>query len=217
MEINGIVKNKYGTTEYWSNNDIIPLVGEIVIYSDGFGEGKPAIKVGDGKTKLSDLPFIKADDNSPFYGIDYIIEEENNISTRVSWVKDGETTIVNNFITWSYRKWNSGIAECWGYTNEFNYNSANYPDWKVEGDKTTIGEDAVHIKTFYGAGMVYWYPSNLFVSKPVPSVIYDTTGGGIAVPVIAACNSSNLTIGLSSVNAVGRTGLFYITARGRWK
>ena len=55
------VKAKTGTTAQWETvkNDFIPMKGEVVIYSDGVS-GKPAIKVGDGTSKVGILPFISA-------------------------------------------------------------------------------------------------------------------------------------------------------------
>lgn len=47
---------KKDTTENWNKaKRFIPKENEIIIYTDIFPKG---IKIGDGKTKITDLPFI---------------------------------------------------------------------------------------------------------------------------------------------------------------
>lgn len=47
---------KRDTTENWLKaKNFIPKEGEIIVYDDIFPAG---IKIGDGETKLNDLPFI---------------------------------------------------------------------------------------------------------------------------------------------------------------
>ena len=55
----GRVQSKHDTTENWNKaKNFIPLKGEICIYTDYYGENTPAIKVGDGKTRIQDLGFL---------------------------------------------------------------------------------------------------------------------------------------------------------------
>ena len=52
----GRISNKHDTSTNWltaSNNGFIPLDGEIIIYDD-----LNRIKIGDGSTKVNDLPFL---------------------------------------------------------------------------------------------------------------------------------------------------------------
>lgn len=57
--IKGRVQSKSDTTANWNNApNFIPLKGEIIIYTDYYGENVPAIKVGDGKTRVQDLGFL---------------------------------------------------------------------------------------------------------------------------------------------------------------
>lgn len=52
----GRIQNKHDTSVNWltaSNNGFIPLDGEIIIYDD-----LNRIKIGDGSTKVDELPFI---------------------------------------------------------------------------------------------------------------------------------------------------------------
>ena len=45
--------------------NFVPLAGEIIIYDGIVEDGKyieiPKLKIGDGKTKLNDLPFVESD------------------------------------------------------------------------------------------------------------------------------------------------------------
>ena len=57
--IKGRVQSKSDTTANWNNTtNFIPLKGEIIIYTDYYGENTPAIKVGDGKTRVQELGFL---------------------------------------------------------------------------------------------------------------------------------------------------------------
>lgn len=51
------VSQKHDTAENWANSDLIPLEGELIIYDAD--ENSPArIKLGDGKSSASELPFL---------------------------------------------------------------------------------------------------------------------------------------------------------------
>jgi len=62
--INGRIKQKSDTTANWNNAvGFIPLEGEIIIYTDYDtvdGVNIPAMKIGDGKAYVQDLPFMTA-------------------------------------------------------------------------------------------------------------------------------------------------------------
>lgn len=54
---------KRGTPTDWSKAiNYIPKLNEIIIYDDSQNKVAPRIKIGDGITKVNDLPFIN--DNS---------------------------------------------------------------------------------------------------------------------------------------------------------
>lgn len=68
--INTRIQLKRDTTENWNKKrSFIPLRGEVIIYTDhgkiddGYGNmiDVPAVKIGDGKAYLIDLPFAGAD------------------------------------------------------------------------------------------------------------------------------------------------------------
>lgn len=50
-----------GTTAEWTNSSYLPTVGEIIIYSDGGGQGSPRIKIGTGNAYVQDLMFLDQD------------------------------------------------------------------------------------------------------------------------------------------------------------
>ena len=68
--LNARILARRDTTENWNaHRDFIPMLGEIVIYTDygtiddGYGNtiNVPGIKIGDGNAYLIDLPFVGAD------------------------------------------------------------------------------------------------------------------------------------------------------------
>ena len=104
---------------------------------------------------------------------------------------------------WTYRKWNSGIAECWG-------NSENYGSVSISSAWGTIYESATDVGSIA-------YPSNLFLSTPTflvtgqnAPIISVETGGG----------SSTQTPRLYLVRPAQGTAenpILSLYARGRWK
>lgn len=85
-QINARIQHKIGTAAEWElATTFIPLKGELIIYSDGKGgESKPRLKIGDGTTKVGNLPFLeltgeKGDDGyTPVKGTDYWTDEDKN-------------------------------------------------------------------------------------------------------------------------------------------
>lgn len=56
--MNTRLKNKHGTEEYWtSHSTFVPLAGEIIIYDTDSTYSYSRIKVGNGSTTISNLPF----------------------------------------------------------------------------------------------------------------------------------------------------------------
>lgn len=54
------LKNKHDTQVTWDATDFIPLAGEIVIYDADESNTVARVKIGDGVTDISELPFIDA-------------------------------------------------------------------------------------------------------------------------------------------------------------
>lgn len=77
------IQIKHDIAANWAKAvNFVPLAGELIIYDGVLVDGKyteyPQLKVGDGKTKLIDLPFIKANssekDNKKYVYYDETIE-----------------------------------------------------------------------------------------------------------------------------------------------
>lgn len=73
MIVQARVAPKRDTTARWERKpDFVPFRGEIIIYTDKYsyvdGEGNvkkaPAIKIGDGKTTIAELPFLGGESGS---------------------------------------------------------------------------------------------------------------------------------------------------------
>lgn len=104
---------------------------------------------------------------------------------------------------WTYRKWNSGIAECWGVTS------------RATGTFTSHG-----IGVYYMMNPLYTsLPSNLFktVSHAIPTMLI--AGGGILVPRTTTVTVSS--VGVSFVRIYGGDDSldieYAIEVKGRWK
>jgi hypothetical protein len=56
--INGRIVNKHETESVWNDHpNFIPYKGEIIIYDIDDSHNYERMKIGDGKTKISNLPF----------------------------------------------------------------------------------------------------------------------------------------------------------------
>ena len=99
---------------------------------------------------------------------------------------------------WTYRKWNSGIAECWG----------------------TWAGTLSHYATaggFYGFTTTVYFPSGLFNARP--TVCYNSQVANGFSMTGATLSVSSTTMGLYALGQVGNTQTctFDIQVRGRWK
>lgn len=107
---------------------------------------------------------------------------------------------------WTYRKWNSGIAECWGT------HSWTVTQWGAWGSAYESNESYVN------------YPTNLFISTPwfqatggcdetdhvgLMSIEVWTSGSNIRTPSIIGTRPSAIT--------GSKTVVAHLQAKGRWK
>ena len=104
---------------------------------------------------------------------------------------------------WTYRKWNSGVAECWANKNcgDIAVTSA----WGALFEGSNMGGIA--------------YPSGLFVSRPVFFPSAQTTRYGICGIEIDGGNAT-ITPSLYLLRATAQTvqGVYLsLYAKGRWK
>lgn len=101
---------------------------------------------------------------------------------------------------WTYRKWNSGIAECWGETGTITL--TNY---------STYGG-------FYGYYTQINFPSGLFISRPKSLQYTAYVGGGFALTGTNTNNTKDLTnlYALCSGSGSQQT-IWKVHAIGNWK
>ena len=98
---------------------------------------------------------------------------------------------------WTYRKWNSGIAECWT-TSRLN----------------TTGTVWANVMGGYGFYVRYNFPSGLFISSPVTSGNGRTGSGGAFV----SCSTSATDITAIIVGNQDDNNLaLELFAKGKWK
>ena len=102
---------------------------------------------------------------------------------------------------WTYRKWNSGIAECWG---RYSVTLTKY---------TTAG-------SFAGYYADVPLPTGLFVSGSIPTHTYTATvGTGFAMPGsgMGTDNTNMKVYALGTASADNQSCVFDIMVKGRWK
>ena len=100
---------------------------------------------------------------------------------------------------WTYRKWNSGIAECWG----------TYTDNRSSTQFTSTGN------IFYRTVTNLGFPTSLFNSAPTVNLTSNFANAG----AISLWDVTASAISFSEVSAVNTARIVYvqIDAKGTWK
>lgn len=109
---------------------------------------------------------------------------------------------------WTYRKWSSGIAECWGEITKTGHNiNRAWGSWYVSASGTT--------NEFYAD-----YPSGLFIEPPNEMVAVNSFGS--AIPLVAG--TADITkdhtghyILARGTSATGYNAIFVFHSIGKWK
>ena len=127
-------------------------------------------------------------------------EEENKIWLQPLTTNAGAVDyIVDEGISgiWTYRKWNSGIAECWG-------------SYTTTGGSSTEG-------SLYWIGTSTTYPSGLFISTPITEAILQ--GNWIGGILNSDSHSKDSFVGYvwTALNTSSYNFIINIRATGRWK
>lgn len=98
---------------------------------------------------------------------------------------------------WTYRKWNSGISECW-----------------TTSSVNTTGTAWADIMGGYGFYVNYAFPSGLFINNPVTTGNGRTgSGGGFVFCTGVATEVTAYVVGNQKSNLV----TIEIFAKGKWK
>lgn len=126
------------------------------------------------------------------YGIKYERVDPPQINAIDYVIEQGISGI------WTYRKWNSGIAECWGKHTE------------------TLSRYAT-FGPFYGYNTSVAFPSNLFVSTPVHTYTASVSST-FAMPAsgIGVSATSTALYALAAIDGTYECS-FEIMAKGKWK
>lgn len=127
----------------------------------------------------------------------YVIDEPANfryaIGFRDAVIEQGTSGI------WTYRKWSSGIAECWGIKASTSY--------AITG---TWGQGKY-------ASTTQTYPSNLFVAAPVVTINKCSSGSGLIWASVSSNTASQVNFYVCDTSSQTVSCQFSLYAIGRWK
>ncbi|MCQ2087652.1 MAG: hypothetical protein MJZ37_06250 [Bacilli bacterium] len=102
--------------------------------------------------------------------------------------------------TWTYRKWNSGIAECWSFTTT-----------PIEASSSASGS------VYYGDSSAISFPIT-FTAVPSITISMTQTGSTTAWPVVVYMSTTSFIIRVFRGAAVTTANYrFSAHAFGRWK
>lgn len=164
-----------------------------------------------GKIMYKNMPFSGTFkiDHIELTQLDYdaLSAEEKNDPDKVYFIRDGiptPSTLADYVVEqgtdgiWTYRKWNSGIAECWGYTS---VPSATY---NANGGSKQIAEATPSV--FNGAPLTVH--ANGYISSLVQTQIGFTYADSSYVQTYLINRSAS---------AITKNGGVYWELKGRWK
>ena len=104
---------------------------------------------------------------------------------------------------WVYRKWHSGVAECWTSQRQLSPEPGT-------GDMTANG--ALYQSPDYAIP----FPSGLFIGTPIASAT-SQQGGGMMVKSTGSTTATNLIIEWLRTNSNEAPVYYSVNAHGRWK
>ena len=142
--------------------------------------------------------------NLPGLACGKVAEKPKTLEFEVGWgIKFGPYSMQDFVVEqgtsgiWTYRKWASGVAECWGQ-----------PSKSVASSGTFLGANAYSTH--------FALPSGLFVSVDSANA-NPRVGSGYAIP--AYINTTPTSVGVDALSNESGTKEFsaYIFVRGRWK
>ena len=135
-----------------------------------------------------------------------VAEHENMLD--VAWDIKYKGGIIGDFIVeqgtsgiWTYRKWHSGIAECWGATNE----------------KTISVADPYGAAYYYPDVVSELFPDGLFAAAPTGVSVQNYATMGLIGCYIPSLTQHGIGFFVSSLTAGTFNLRFTIHAAGRWK
>lgn len=206
-----------GYTTYQSTHGATYALAGSAVTPSGWNHSTPVVETTSSDRTVTNMqPYvvtnyiIKAEDVSTFQQVhpvgSYFETSDSEFNPNNEWGGTWEvSTVVDDYIVdegtdgiWNYRKWNSGIAECWG----------------------TWAGTLSHYGTQFGGYAYYtsvYFPSNFFIFSPLV-----TYSGQIDSSF--CLTGSQLTDNKDYTNCYGISGasgsqtvLFKLDCKGRWK
>lgn len=179
-----------------------PVAPEPVRDSSWFDLKIAEILIPAGAASVSTITDTRADDTVCGLVAGYdtadlteILSKINALETRDYVVEQGTSGI------WTYRKWNSGVAECWGIS-----------------DQTISATQVWESGWFYGNGKTETYP---FEFSEIPSCTYDKSKyGGMQLLASGSAGTTTHTPLFRLITPKSKPSIvtsFSIYAIGRWK
>lgn len=100
---------------------------------------------------------------------------------------------------WAYRKWNSGIAECWGLYSEGAIAFSNL--WQY---------------AYYSAQLTRNYPTDFFINAPIVASTCQSNAG-LNYITVTGNTAASVTYYITSSKAETRTCSVHLYAIGKWR
>ncbi len=154
--------------------------------------GKPAIALYGNKVALGD----KFDEDDTVHNVQlWGSATYNGDEVFTDYITEQNTSGI-----WAYRKWNSGISECW---------STSY----IASGTHTMSKNG---NIFASSTHEYQFPSNLFIDTPIISANVQQ-GGGMWAKATGSTTSEKAVIGFLRSNDDTSSINFNMIVKGRWK
>ena len=127
-----------------------------------------------------------------------LADEIDNLTTDINSLQNKTYTMGDSGI-WTYRKWEAGLAECWGV---YSYTDTNY---------LTVGDFGA-----YKAEDIE-FPTGLFTETPLVTYSGSVGSGFCLTGTIVNCTKEKISCyALANTNG-SKNCKFYIQATGKWK
>lgn len=133
--------------------------------------------------------------------LDFLIDNDDwpvTPTTTADYVVDQGTSGI-----WTYRKWSSGISECWGlYTATLTNYASSIGGASLYGYKTESLS----------------FPTGLFIEEPIPTFsAYIGSGFAITGTLSTAISATNCTFYAVATSSGSQSTKWYLRAEGKWK
>lgn len=184
------------------------VVLDILANGKGLGLGKVAESEGLSSAWDLSLPNINATNKLKGATVEGTTGAFTNITiggVSATWIKDSKDYIVEQGTSgiWTYRKWNSGIAECWGLHSVTDHDISTAWGYLFES----------------ASGFRVNFPSGLFTGVPVANINLQESTVGILSLEMLNSTSKDSTCTIYPIRATPGVASFKVAiqAIGRWK